>query len=73
MNYESGELICPECNESGMKEYTNWTSRVVFNGEKKIKQYIFYKKGQKLDKCPCFMCNKIEPIFCCNSDCCNDF
>ena len=49
MNYESGELLCPKCNESGMNKYSNWASREVFIGEKIIKQYIFYYKtgGEK--------------------------
>jgi len=41
MIYEQGELICPKCNNSGMGKYTNWSSRLVFKEEKKIKQYIF--------------------------------
>ena len=68
MIYECGELFCPKCKASGLNIYTNWTSRVIFYGEKKFKQYIFYKKGQKIEKCNCFMCDKIQPLFCCNED-----
>ena len=69
MIYEQGELICPKCYNSGMGKCTNWSSRIVFKEEKKIKQYIFYyqEKWRKkdymldnfdnclanMDSCPC--------------------
>ena len=58
MIYEHGELICPKCNNSGMGKYTNWSSRLVFKEEKKIKQYIFYyiEKSRK----DCYMCHKCK-------------
>ena len=54
MNYESGELICPQCKNNGMGRYTNWISREVFNGKVKIKQWIFYYKTYNgCCKCEC--------------------
>ena len=47
MIYESGELSCPECSSSGMKDYTNCSSKVIFKGGK-IKQYIFYRKKKSV-------------------------
>ena len=65
MIYEFGEFFCPKCNQSGMSIYTNWTSRDVFNGEKKIKQYIFYKKDKQKKECRCFMCDKMDSLLWC--------
>ena len=64
MEYEFGELFCPKCNSNSMDIYTNFSSRVVFNGENKIKQYIFYKKIQTNNKCKFLVCDEVSKCFC---------
>ena len=60
MIYEQGELICPKCYNSGMGKCTNWSSRIVFKEEKKIKQYIFYYVIKSKIRKNCYMCEKCE-------------
>jgi hypothetical protein len=50
MEYNSGEFICPKCNEKGMKEFTNWQNRTIYTKSSFEKQWIFYKKTIKEKK-----------------------
>ena len=68
MEYKQGELICPKCKSRGMGIYTNWSSRDVFEGEEKIKQYIFYYvtevRGRHILFSLCLFLSESDSCFC---------
>ena len=41
---DSGEFICPKCNNNGTYEYIKWISKNSFSDNRPIKVWIFYRE-----------------------------
>ena len=52
MEYNSGKLKCPKCNQKAMSIYTNWLSRKTMINDQIRKQWIFYYKTKAEFTCP---------------------
>jgi len=64
MDYDSGEFICPNCNNKGMDKYTNWILNKAYFDKYGLKVWIFYYKIEAKSDCNCKWESIYYPLNC---------